>query len=64
MKSYRTAAFDVAYARLPARVVQQANAAYALWLRDPRHKGLAFKQIADRPSYYSIRVGLRWRAVA
>jgi hypothetical protein len=53
--------FRIAFARLPASVRQQARSAYRLFLANPNHPSLHFKPIA--PSIYSVRIGLRYRAL-
>jgi hypothetical protein len=46
-------------APLPIRKLADAN--YALLKRDPRHPSLQFKKVGR---YWSVRVGLRYRALA
>jgi hypothetical protein len=48
------------YTALPSTVQQLADANFELLKRDPRHPSLHFKQI-DR--FWSVRVGLRYRAL-
>jgi hypothetical protein len=44
-------------------VQKQAHAAYDLFVRDPRHPSLRFKQINQDPPIYSAHVGIGYRAV-
>jgi hypothetical protein len=64
VRSWRTQRFKNLYAALPASARRQADQAYRLWKRDPRHPSLHFKQIdPSDPSVYSVRIGLRYRAI-
>ncbi|WIG59821.1 MAG: hypothetical protein OJF49_002568 [Ktedonobacterales bacterium] len=63
MRSRVTKDFRQLLAALPAQVQQQADEAYALFQHDPHHPSLHFKQITGRTSYYSARVGLRYRVL-
>src|SRR5262249_43373936 len=64
VRSYRTWTFKELYARLPARVQQQATAAYDLFKQNPNHPSLHFKVVsAEVPPLYSVRVGLGYRAL-
>jgi len=53
--------FWTAYEALPPPVRRLANANYALLKQDPRHPSLQFKKVGR---YWSVRVGLRYRALA
>jgi hypothetical protein len=46
---------------LPLPVRKLADANYELLKRDPRHPSLQFKKVGR---YWSVRVGLRYRALA
>jgi hypothetical protein len=50
-----------AYEKLPSAVREIADKNYALLKRDARHPSLHFKKFGR---YWSVRVGLRYRAVA
>ena len=63
MKSRTTRQFRELLLRLPAKVRQQARAAYKLFKQDPSHPGLHFKKVIDEPPTYSARVGIGYRAV-
>jgi hypothetical protein len=53
--------FWIAYQALPRPVQELADANFALLKRDPRHPSLQFKKVGP---YWSVRVGLRYRALA
>jgi hypothetical protein len=53
--------FWAAYQALPPPVRKLADANYALLKSDPRHPSLQFKKVGR---YQSVRVGLRYRALA
>jgi hypothetical protein len=50
----------MSYARLPEAVRQLAVKNYRLWLKEPWHPSLHFKQIGE---YWTVRVGLSYRAI-
>jgi hypothetical protein len=51
------------YHELPEHIRQQARAAHRLFLRDPGHPALRFKKLEGAANYWSVRVGLQYRAV-
>jgi hypothetical protein len=53
--------FWTAYEALPASIRAVADANFDLLKRDPRHPSLQFKKVGK---YWSVRVGLRYRALA
>lgn len=63
MKSKRTRSFIEAYNALPAAVQRQADKAYAQFERDPDYAGLNFKPVGTNPIWYSVRIGISYRAV-
>ena len=63
MTSHTTKRFRKLLAALPAHVRRQAREAYRLWLTNPWHPSLQFKQIHPSRPIFSARVGLDWRAV-
>jgi mRNA-degrading endonuclease RelE of RelBE toxin-antitoxin system len=63
VKSRTTKQFRAAFDSLPPKIKRQAREAYRLFQQDPHHPGLHFKQIEDLEGIYSVRVGLRYRAV-
>lgn len=61
MKHYASSRFWRLYRALPKHVQELADAKYALLKADPAHPSLHFKRIG---SYWSVRVGLHYRALA
>jgi len=61
MKHFATPAFWNAYANLPLQVRNLADKNYALLTRNPNHASLRFKRLGK---YWTVRVGLRYRAIA
>jgi hypothetical protein len=51
------------YNDLPIDVQMRADRAYALWLADPGLPGLQFKRVDPEEPIYSVRIGLRYRAL-
>ena len=63
MISRATKGFWKAYRELPANVRTNAEKAYRLWLRDPRHPSLHFKKVHTTRPIYSVRLSDGWRAI-
>lgn len=63
MLSRTTKDFRDLFRRLPQNVQAQAETAYQLWLDDPWHSSLDFKQVTSDQTLYSARVGMHWRVV-
>lgn len=63
MKSSLTKQFRERLARLPRSVQDQAARAYALWASDPTHPSLSFKPVHARKPFYSVRIGIGYRAL-
>ena len=63
MTSKRTREFHALYDTLPAGVQRQADKAYAQFQADPDYAGLNFKPVGGDPVWYSVRVGIGYRAV-
>lgn len=61
MKHFASPKFWAAYKTLPPSVRKLADANYALLKRDPRPPSLQFKKVGR---YWSVRIGLRYRALA
>lgn len=61
MRHFASPRFWAAYQALPPSVRKLADANYDLLKRDPRHPSLQFKKVGR---YWSVRVGLRHRALA
>lgn len=63
MKSRVTEDFLALLADLPTEVRARARKNYRLWQQNPSHPSLHFKRVHSADPIYSIRVGLRWRAL-
>ena len=61
MKHSASPKFWTAYQQLPVPIRELADANFALLKRNPRHPSLQFKKIGR---FWSVRVGLRYRALA
>ena len=61
MKHHASPDFWHAHDALPVSVRHLADKNYALLKADPQHPSLHFKKVG---SYWSVRVGLRYRALA
>ncbi len=59
----RSRDFRDLYARLPEDVQRQAAAAFRQFSEDPFHSSLRFKRLAGFSDRWSVRIGLRYRAV-
>jgi hypothetical protein len=62
MKSRAVGRFWRLYDKLPAEIRRTADKQFALWLNNPRHRSLRFKQV--RPNLWSARVTDDYRALA
>ena len=60
MNHYASPEFWARYQALPAEVQSLADKSFALLKLDSRHPSLRLKKVGD---YYSVRVGLFYRAV-
>lgn len=63
MKSHTTERFRKAFEHLPRHIQRQARAAYKLFLQNPHHPSLQFKQVHPVRPIYSVRISLDYRAV-
>ncbi len=63
MKSHITAQFRKAFQALPAHVRERARAAYRLFLQNPYHPSLRFKQVHPTKPIYSVRITRDVRAL-
>ena len=61
MSHFASPAFWEAYGKLPAAVRDLADKNYALLKREPQHPSLRLKKVGR---YWSVRIGLRYRALA
>ena len=60
MRHLASPAFWDSYQKLPGTARELADKSFALLKSDPRHPSLHFKKVS---SYWSLRVGLRYRAL-
>ena len=61
MKHHASPDFWTSYRALPAAVRQLADKSFRLLKEDPKHPSLHFKKVGR---FWSVRVGLHYRAVA
>ena len=61
MKHVASRAFWDAYGKLPEQIRLLADKNYALLKENPQHPSLQFKKVGR---FWSVRVGLRYRALA
>ncbi len=61
MNHFTSPSFWESYAKLPASVQELADKQYELLKANPKHPSLQLKKVGR---YWSVRVGLRYRAVA
>jgi hypothetical protein len=61
MRHFASPAFWQAYSKLPENVRALADKNYALLKENPQHSSLRLKKVGR---YWSVRVGLRYRALA
>jgi hypothetical protein len=63
VKSLTTPRFRKLYAALPQKDQALAQKAFQLWLDDPTHRSLRFKEVDPRARMYSVRISARLRAL-
>jgi len=63
MRSSITKGFRDLLDQLPETVRDQAARAFALWRSNPRHPSLQFKSVSSSQPIFSVRIGLRYRAL-
>ena len=63
MKSLLAKSFVVLFRKLPEYVRHTARKNYRLWKENHSHPGLEFKCVNQKKNWYSVRVGIGWRAV-
>ena len=56
MNSLATSRFWKLYNALPAEVRALSDKTYTLWLKDPRHTSLLFKELGGRENKFSVRI--------
>jgi len=63
MISHINARFRKAFQQLPKNIKEQAKKTYKLWKQDPFYPSLEFKRVFPSRLIYSVRIGLKWRAL-
>ncbi len=63
MKSVTTSKFRACLEKLPDHIRVKARKSYSLWLENPLHPSLQFKQIHSISPIYSVRISLGYRAL-
>lgn len=63
MKSSTSSQFWLALRGLPSDIQRQARSAFELFLADPFHPSLHFKQLDRRRNLWSVRIGPHFRAL-
>jgi hypothetical protein len=63
MISRTTQRFREAYRALPEAIRRQAREAYQLFLQNPAHPSLRFRQVHPTRPLYSARINLNYRAL-
>jgi hypothetical protein len=58
-----TSDFVKCFRKLPENIKDLARKNYKLWKQDSNHPGLNFKKIHSSENIYSIRIGIKWRAL-
>jgi hypothetical protein len=61
MRHFASPGFWAAYERLPAEIRELADRSYALLREHPKHPSLHLEKVGR---FWSVRVGLRYRALA
>jgi mRNA-degrading endonuclease RelE of RelBE toxin-antitoxin system len=63
MESRTTTRFWKSFNSLSTEIQEKAKRAYRIWIENPNHPSLHFKQIHDTEPIYSIRIGLYHKAL-
>ncbi|HXQ50806.1 MAG TPA: hypothetical protein VN802_06920 [Stellaceae bacterium] len=63
MNSVANPRFWRCFAALPSEIQRRAQLAFRQWQVDPNHSSLDFKRVHMSRPVYSVRIGLRWRAL-
>jgi hypothetical protein len=63
LKSRVTEDFVACFARLPDAIKAAARKNYRLWRSNPTHPSLHFKRFHQSELFYSVRIGIGWRAI-
>lgn len=63
MISRTTDEFRKAFDFLPAAIQSKTKSKFKLWIDNPNHQSLRFKQIHNSKPVYSIRISIGYRAL-
>jgi len=63
MKSVTSSKFTKCLEKLPSHIQTKARSAYHIWLENPYHPSLQYKQIHSISPIYAVRVSLGYRAL-
>ena len=63
MISHLNEDFDKAFKKLPKPVQDQAKRDFRLFIENPFHASLHFKQVRENPPWWSVRIGRAYRAL-
>ena len=63
MKSVTTSKFRTCLEKLPNHIQVKARKSYRLWLENPLHPSLQFKQIHSISPIFAVRISLGYRAL-
>ena len=63
MQSTVTKRFRKHLNQLPRSIQKQAYRAYKLWRTSHYNNSLQFKQVSQRQKFYSVRIGIGYRAL-
>ncbi len=63
MKSHATERFWKCFEKLPSDIQEKAKRYYRIWVENPHHPSLHFKQVHETSPIYSVRIGLYHRAL-
>ena len=63
MKSRATRQFWKLLEKLPRAIQEQSERAYEPWRTDPHQSSLQFKRVSQRQPFFSVHVGIGYRAL-
>lgn len=63
MKSVTTNRFRDCYKKLPRDIQHLAYKNYLIWIQNPLHPSLQFKQVHNIEPIFSVRIGISYRAL-
>lgn len=63
MRSVTTSKFRACLEKLPDHIQDKARKSYRMWLENPLHPSLQFKQIHNISPIFAVRISLGYRAL-